>query len=109
MNKDRAIGESVRRQIAEYQEKGYIHKASSEELAEADPRRTWYLPLGVVLNPKKPSKIRIFCDAAAKVNGVSLNTMLLKGPDLLNTLLGVLFKFRQKRIGFCADLKEMFH
>ncbi|XP_062713212.1 uncharacterized protein LOC134290169 [Aedes albopictus] len=109
MRNDPIIGESVTRQISEYQAKGYIHKATREELDEADPRRTWYLPLGVVINPKKPSKIRIFCDAAAKVDGVSLNTMLLKGPDLLRTLLDVLFGFREKRIALCADLKEMFH
>ena len=71
---DPVIGESVKRQLAEYTMKGYIHKATEHELSEADPRHIWYLPLGVVLNPKKPSKIRIFCDAAAKVDGISLNT-----------------------------------
>ncbi|XP_055542920.1 uncharacterized protein LOC129728499 [Wyeomyia smithii] len=106
---DPVIGESVKRQMVEYQEKGYIHKATEAELQEADMRRAWYLPLGIVLNPKKPNKVRIFRDAAAKVDGVSLNTMLMKGPDLLNTLLGVLYGFREKRIAFSADLKEMFH
>ncbi|XP_038116955.1 uncharacterized protein LOC119769128 [Culex quinquefasciatus] len=85
IQKDPVIGESVVRQLSEYQEKG------------------------VALNPKKPSKVRIFCDAAAKVDGVSLNTMLLKGPDLLKTLLHVLFGFREKRVALCADIKEMFH
>ncbi|XP_062557968.1 uncharacterized protein LOC134222837 [Armigeres subalbatus] len=106
---DPVIGESVMRQMREYQIKGYIHKATEEELEGADPRRVWYLPLGVALNPKKPTKVRIFCDAAAKVDGISLNTMLLKGPDLLNSLLAVLFGFREKKIALCADLKEMFH
>ncbi|XP_058819710.1 uncharacterized protein LOC131682338 [Topomyia yanbarensis] len=109
MQRDLLIGESVRRQLSEYQAKGYIHKATRKELDDSDPRRTWYLPLGVVINPKKPSKVRIFCDAAAKVDGVALNTMLLKGPDLLNTLLNVLYGFRKKRVALCADLKEMFH
>ncbi|XP_052562964.1 uncharacterized protein LOC128092673 [Culex pipiens pallens] len=106
---DPVIGESVLRQMNEYQEKGYIHKATEDELKEADPRRVWYLPLGVALNPKKPSKVRIFCDAAAKVDGISLNTMLLKGPDLLTTLPAVLFGFRERQIALCADIKEMFH
>ncbi|XP_058816370.1 uncharacterized protein LOC131679655 [Topomyia yanbarensis] len=109
MQRDLLIGESVRRQLSEYQAKGYIHKATRKELDDSDPRRTWYLPLGVVINPKKPSKVRIFCDAAAKVDGVALNTMLLKGLDLLNTLLNVLYGFREKRVALCADLKEMFH
>lgn len=109
MQNDPVIDESVRRQMKEYQQKGYIHKATQKDFNEADPRRSWYLPLGVVINPKKPSKIRIFCDAAAKVDGISLNTMLLKGPDLLRTLLEILFGFREKRIAICADVQEMFH
>ncbi|XP_055633808.1 uncharacterized protein LOC129774135 [Toxorhynchites rutilus septentrionalis] len=106
---DTVIGDSVKRQLAEYRIKGYLHEATKEELEEADPRKTWYLPLGVTIYPKKPSKIRIFCDTAAMVDGVSLNTMLIKGPDLLNSLLGVLFGFREKRIAIRADLMEMFH
>ncbi|XP_058816014.1 uncharacterized protein LOC131679323 [Topomyia yanbarensis] len=109
MEKDSTIGASVKRQMREYSEKGYIRKATAEELKEADPRRTWYLPLGVVLNPKKPEKIRIFCDAAAKVEGVPLNSMLLKGPDLMSSLSTVLFGFRERRVAICADIKEMFH
>ncbi|XP_062557755.1 uncharacterized protein LOC134222608 [Armigeres subalbatus] len=56
---DPVIGESVMRQMREYQIKGYIHKATEEELEGADPWRVWYLPLGVALNPKKPTKVPI--------------------------------------------------
>ncbi|XP_055584778.1 uncharacterized protein LOC129737643 [Uranotaenia lowii] len=109
MAADSIIGESVRKQIAEYQEKGYLIRATKAEIEAADPRRTWYLPLGVVVNPKKPGKVRIFCDAAAKVDGICLNTMLMKGPDLLVSLPKVLYGFREKRIAVCADIREMFH
>ncbi|XP_055640368.1 uncharacterized protein LOC129777849 isoform X1 [Toxorhynchites rutilus septentrionalis] len=109
MKRDKNIESSVRRQMREYEEKGYIHKATLQELREADSRRTWYLPLGVVLNPKKPAKIRIFCDAAAKVDGKSLNSMLLKGPDFLSSLLSILFGFRERKIAICAEIQEMYH
>ncbi|XP_062537639.1 uncharacterized protein LOC134205954 [Armigeres subalbatus] len=109
MAKNSIIGNSVKKQMIEYQEKGYIHPATEAEMKEADPQKIWYLPLGVALNPKKPDKIRIFCDAAAMVEGVSLNSMLLKGPDLISSLPVVLFGFREKRYAICADIKEMFH
>ncbi|XP_055618958.1 uncharacterized protein LOC129764157 [Toxorhynchites rutilus septentrionalis] len=108
MQRDPVLKENVFRQIREFVSKGYIHKATMNELNEANPRRIWYLPLGVVVNPKKPEKIRIVCDAAAKVDGVSLNSMLLKGPDQLVSLLGVLFRFRQFKIAVCSDVREMF-
>ncbi|XP_065085710.1 uncharacterized protein LOC135707754 [Ochlerotatus camptorhynchus] len=101
--------DKLRQQIAEYLGKGYAHLATEQELAESDPKRTWYLPLGVVVNPKKPNKLRVVWDAAAVVKGISLNSVLLKGPDLLTPLLAVLSRYRQKQIAVNADVMEMFH
>ncbi|XP_055633289.1 uncharacterized protein LOC129773669 [Toxorhynchites rutilus septentrionalis] len=108
MARDPAFKENIHRQIKEFIGKGYIHKATKKELESANPRRTWYLPVGTVMNPKKPGKIRIIWDAAAKVEVVSLNSVLLKGPDQLVPLLGVLFRFRQFKIAVCSDVREMF-
>lgn len=108
MNKDRSLKEKVHQQLLEFEEKGYVHKATKEELELAVPGRSWYLPLGVVTNPKKPEKVRVIWDAAAKVDGISLNHMLLKGPDQLVSLIGVLFRFRLFEFAVCADVREMF-
>ncbi|XP_055632531.1 uncharacterized protein LOC129773008 [Toxorhynchites rutilus septentrionalis] len=109
MNREPLLKENIHQQIQDYQAKGYAHRVSEEELSGVDPRRIWHLPLGVVTNPKKPGKIRLIWDAAAKVDGVSLNTVLLKGPDLLSSLPGVLFKFREKPVAVSGDIREMFH
>jgi len=47
-------------------------------------------------------------DAAALHDGVSLNSQLNRGPDLTNSLLGVLLRFRQERIVLAADIQSMF-
>ncbi|XP_055633231.1 uncharacterized protein LOC129773617 [Toxorhynchites rutilus septentrionalis] len=99
----------VRQQIIQYQQKGYCHQATREELEGSDPNRVWYLPLNIVLNPKKPSKVRLVWDAAAVVKGVSLNSKLLNGPDNLTPLPAVICKFREHLIGFGGDIREMFH
>ncbi|XP_055527462.1 uncharacterized protein LOC129720076 [Wyeomyia smithii] len=98
---------NVFRQIEEYQEKGYAHLATAEELSETVPGKVWYLPLNVVRNPKKPDKVRLIWDAAASVQGVSLNSKLLKGPDMLVPLMSV--GFRERRIAFGGDVREMYH
>ncbi|XP_062713903.1 uncharacterized protein LOC134290730 [Aedes albopictus] len=100
---------SLEKQISDYQCKGYAHKATPQELEGSDPNRTWYLPIGVVTNPRKPGKVRIIWDAAAKVRGVSLNDMLLKGPDLLSSLPAVLCRFRQRQVAIAGDIREMYH
>ncbi|XP_062707485.1 uncharacterized protein LOC134288006 [Aedes albopictus] len=103
------LKQALQTQLEDYQAKGYAHRATEEELASADIRRVWYLPLGAVVNPRKPGKIRMIWDARAAVNGISLNSVLLKGPDQLTSLPGVLVRFRQFHVGVCSDIKEMFH
>ncbi|XP_065079904.1 uncharacterized protein LOC135702787 [Ochlerotatus camptorhynchus] len=105
----REIFERTTRRIKEYQQKGYAHLASAEELEEAEPGKVWYLPLNVVLNPKKPGKVRLVWDAAASVKGISLNSLLLTGPDLLVCILTVFCQFRERPIVFGGDIREMYH
>ncbi|XP_062557344.1 uncharacterized protein LOC134222218 [Armigeres subalbatus] len=109
LEKSPDLYQKVKRQIEEYQTKGYAHLATDEELADTEPGKAWYLPLSVVVNPKKPGKVRLVWDAAASVQGVSLNSMLLKGPDLLVPLISVIVGFREKRIVFGGDIREMYH
>ena len=59
--------------------------------------------------PKKPDKLRIVFDCAARHMGTSLNDALLQGPDVVNCLTGVLTRFREEKIALVADIEAMFH
>ncbi|XP_053698696.1 uncharacterized protein LOC128745645 [Sabethes cyaneus] len=109
LRKNPTLEQTVRKLIDEYQAKNYAHKATVQELVSADPQKMWYLPLSIVLHPKKPNKVRLVWDAAAQVNGVSLNSMLLTGPDMLTSLPAIIQQFRVRAIAFGADIREMFH
>lgn len=54
-------------------------------------------------------KVREVYNCAAKSSGTSLNDQLLKGPDLMNDLLGVLLRFRQNKVALVADVEAMLH
>ena len=58
---------------------------------------------------KKPGKIRVVFDCSAKFAGTSLNEQLLQGPDLTNSLVGVLTRFRQEPVAFMGDIEAMFY
>lgn len=83
------------------------HAELSPPLSENEER--WYLPTFGVYHPKKLKKIRVLFDSSAQYNSVSLNDVLLTGPDLNNTLLGVLICFRREAIAFTADIEQMFY
>lgn len=108
LRKNPLIRENVNKTIREYHEVGYLEQLDESQLCNITDR-TWYLPLFVVSNPNKPGKERLVWDAAAMVNGVSLNSNLLAGPDLNASLVSTLFKFREKRYAIGGDIKQMFH
>ncbi|XP_076656372.1 uncharacterized protein LOC143361016 [Halictus rubicundus] len=106
MDKEPELANAYTRQIEDLIKKGYAEKLTAQQIETGSP--VWYLPHFGVKHVDKPNKLRIVFDAAAKCHGTSLNDVLLPGPDLLNSLLGVLMRFRQRKIAFVADIKEMF-
>ena len=89
-------------------QKGYIKKLEDQELVETDAHE-WYLPHHAVVHPDKPRKVRRVSDAAAWCQGISLNDCLSSGPDLLNSLVGILMRPRQELVAVSADIKAMFN
>ncbi|CAH1277471.1 TRAF3 [Branchiostoma lanceolatum] len=87
-------------------DKGYAEKVPTEQL-QAEDGQVWYVPHHGVYHPQK-GKIRVVFDCAASYAGTSLNKELLQGPDLTNTLLGVLTRFRQEPVVLMADIEAMF-
>ena len=86
-------------------EKGYV---KSVTFSDTTPNRVWYLPHHPVTNPNKPGKVRRVSNAATTFKGNSMNSNLLTGPDLLNNLVGLLLRFREKPVAITADIEAMF-
>lgn len=88
--------------------KKYAEIVPSKELNRTDGY-VWYLTHHPIIHPRKPSKVRIVFDCAAKYCGTSLNDVVHQGLDLANKLVGVLLHFRQEPIASMADIEGMFH
>jgi hypothetical protein len=88
-------------------EQGYARKVCSDDLS-SDEGRSWYLPHHGVYHPQK-NKLRVVFDCAARYRGTSLNDNLLQGPNLTNSLIGTLLRFRQENIAIMGDIESMFH
>lgn len=88
-------------------EKGYAMEVPQDQLSR-DDNRVWYVPHHGVYHPKK-KKIRVVFDCNASFQEVSLNGQLMQGPDLTNTLIGALVRFREEPIAVMADIESMFY
>lgn len=86
-------------------EAGYAEAAPTGESLE----KTWYLPHQAVINSRKPEKLRVVFDCASKFQNESLNDKCYKGPNLTNSLLGVLMRFRQHQFAGTADIESMYY
>lgn len=86
---------------------GYAKKVPPEQIHRRDGQ-VWYIPHHGVYHRQK-GKLRVVFDCASSWKGTSLNRELLQGPDLANTLIGVLLRFRQEKIAFMADIEAMFY
>lgn len=86
---------------------GHAEVVPQDQL-DCDKGKVWYLPHHGVHHRRKKT-LRVVFDCTANFGGTSLNQELLQGPNLTNTLLGVLLRFRQGRIALMADIQGMFH
>ena len=88
--------------------KGYAQRVPEQE-RNCQDGFVWYLPHHPVQHPLKPDKTRVVFDCSAKYRGTSLNDKLLHGPNLTNSLVGVLTRFQQEHIAMMADIESTFH
>ena len=86
----------------------WLRSETRRDLGETKYKRQWYVPHHPVINAHKPGKVRRVCNAAAKYKGESLNDKLLTGPDLLQKLLGIIFRFREHQIALTVDIEATF-
>ena len=88
-------------------EKGFV-KILDESEVKGTFGKEWYLPNYPVLNPNKPGRVRRVFKAASKHKELCLNDKLLAGPDLLQGVIGTIFRFREGPIALTADVESMF-
>ncbi|CAH0404948.1 unnamed protein product [Chilo suppressalis] len=94
-------------EMARLFENNYARELSDKELKD-DFSHVWYLAHFGVQNPNKPGKLRLVFDEAGRVDNICLNDYLITGPDLYNSLFGIMLRFRENKIAIIADIKDMF-
>lgn len=89
--------------------RGAAVKLSEEAITNwAGP--VWYVSHLIAPNPHSiTTTVRLVWNSSQKFRGVSLNDMLMKGPDVLNPIRAVLLKFRSGVFAALGDIKKMYN
>ena len=85
--------------------KNYAEEVPKDEWSKTE--NVWYIPHFGVRHSSKPEKVCVVFDCAAKVDNVSLNDLLVPGPDINNLLIDVLMRFREGKFGYSADIESI--
>ena len=86
-----------------------LKKGYTEPVQTNNKSLKWYLLHRSIINVNKPDKLLVVFDCSAKSNQICLKDMVLKSPDLMNNLLGVLLRFCCGPIAVAGDIEAMYN
>ena len=97
-------------QMQDMLDRGVARKLSESELVSWDGPFFYISHLAVHNSHSRSTPVRIVFNSSQISKGVSLNSVLAKGPDsYLNNLLGLLLRWREEPVAVVGDIKKMFH
>ena len=96
------------KQIRDMLDREVARKLTHEEI-ENYHGPYYYLTHHEVVKSDSSTAFRIVFHSSLKYLGNCINDYWAKGPNLLNNLVGILFRFREESIAMTGDIKKMYH
>ncbi|CAI5659627.1 unnamed protein product [Oreochromis niloticus] len=82
----------------------------SKEVLQSLTGPVWYISHLIAPNPHSVSTpVRLVWNSSQKYRGLSLNDILIKGPDVLNPIRAVLLRFRAGVYAALGDIRKMYN
>ena len=96
-------------QWQDFIDRGVVTEITEEE-AKAYQGPVFYISHHEVFKPGSTSTpIRIVVNSSLKYKGLSLNDILMKGPNFLQNMFGIQLRFREHRYVLVCDMSKMYH
>ena len=109
LQKDKGKAMAYDNQMQEMEKMKFSRKLSKKEV-DSYTGPVHYIPHHAVIRPeKKSTPVRIVFNSSSVYQGHALNDYWLKGPDLLNSLFGVILRFRERPVAVIGDISKMYH
>ena len=96
-------------QMEQMEDLGFSRKLTEREINDYKGPVHYIAHHEVVRPDKKSTPVRIVFNSSARYKGHCLNDCWIKGPDLLNNMLGVILRFREQPVAVSGDISKMYH
>jgi len=107
--KNQANTKAYNELMQEMEEMKFSRKLTDAELAEYNAP-VHYISHHEVLRPdKKSTPLRIAFNSSSVYQGHRLSNYWLKGPDPLNSIFGIILRFRENQVAIGGDISKMYH
>jgi len=98
--------QAYNKQMVEISEMEFSRKLAEKELVEHKGPVQYISHHAVFSTESKSTPVHIVFNSSAVFQGHRLNDYWMKGPDLLNDLLGVVLRFRENDVAFIGDISK---
>ena len=109
LEREPAWKEAYSKQIHEMVDRGAAVKLTKSRMEEWTGSAWWVSHLTAPNPHSVTTPVRIVWDSSQEYKGVSLNSILLKGPDVLNPIRAVLLRFREGEFAAIGDVRKMYN
>ncbi|KAK4315789.1 hypothetical protein Pmani_012997 [Petrolisthes manimaculis] len=96
-------------QMINMQERGVVRKLAREEVTHYKGPVHYLSHHEILKSQSTTTPTRIVFNASASYNGHILNEYWAKGPNVLNSLFGLLLRFRENPVAIIGDISKMFN
>ena len=107
LDQDETLKKEYKSFMNEVFQRGEAEKVDID-LKDSNSGKVWYVPHFGVRHAKK-GKLRVVFDCSARYRDTCLNDHLLQGPEHMNSIIGILMRFRNHEIALSCDVEKMFH
>ena len=109
MLKERELCDRYNEQVNDFVQRGVLRKLSQAEIEEwTGPVR--YVDHHPVIKVNSTTPVRLVVNSSfARAGEESLNSIMMKGPNILNCLFDILVRWRMFPFAFVGDIAKMYH
>ena len=96
-------------QVQDMLNRNVVRKLTADEIKNYNGPVHYIPHHGVIKESSTSTPLRIVFNSSSSFMGHKINDYWAKGPDMLNSLVGILIKFREDRVGIHGDISKMFN